>query len=98
MTFGGSLNHANLAQNLPRFVHGLIATQKTHWLHHSKDGARPACNFSPLTMLLDHVFGTFRHPLDEPLHQVGIAPDPIPGNLPAQLASPFLWPLLQRRG
>ena len=96
MTFGGSLNHSNLAQKLPRLVHAAFATQKTHWLHHSKDHSGGACNFSPMTMLFDHLFGTFRHPLDEPLREVGIVPDPIPGNLPAQLASPLLWPLLMR--
>ena len=60
----------------------------------TRDG--PA-NLSPLTMWCDHLFGTFRHPLDEPLHEVGITPDPIPRNLPAQLASPILWPLLAAR-
>lgn len=97
MTFGGSLNHSNLAQNLPRFVHAMFPTQKTHWLHHSKDYTNGACNFSPLTMLFDHLFGTFRNPLDEPLDEVGIVPDPIPANIPAQLASPLLWPLLMWR-
>ena len=96
MTFGGSLNHSNLTQKLPRFLHAVFVTQKTHWLHHNKDHARGACNFSSMTMLFDHVFGTFRSPLDEALHEVGIMPDPIPRNLPAQLASPFLWPLLTR--
>jgi sterol desaturase/sphingolipid hydroxylase (fatty acid hydroxylase superfamily) len=94
MTFGGSLNHSNLKQDLPRFVHALLPTQRTHWLHHNKDYDRGACNLSPLTMWCDHLFGTFRHPLDEELHEVGIAPDPIPKNLPAQLASPLIWPLL----
>lgn len=97
MTFGGSLNHSNLEQRLPRIVHALLPTQKTHWLHHSKDYSRGPCNFSPLTMLFDHLFGTFRHPLDEPLAAVGITPDPIPKNLPVQLASPLLWPLLMWR-
>lgn len=94
MNFGGNLNHSNLAQKMPRFMHALFATQKTHWLHHSKDYARGACNLSAFTMLFDHVFGTFRHPLDEPLDEVGIAPDPIPANIPGQLAAPLLWPLL----
>jgi len=97
MTFGGSLNHANLKQDLPRFVHALLPTQKTHWLHHNKDYSRGGCNFSPLTMWCDHLFGTFRHPLDEPLHEVGITPNPIPNNLPAQLASPLIWPFLAWR-
>lgn len=94
MTFLGSLNHSNLAQSMPRFAHALLVTQKTHWLHHNKDYARGACNFAPFTTLFDHMFGTFRHPLDEPLDDVGIVPDPIPANIPAQLASPLLWPLL----
>jgi sterol desaturase/sphingolipid hydroxylase (fatty acid hydroxylase superfamily) len=94
MTFLGSLNHSNVVQRLPRFVHALVVTQKSHWLHHSKDYADGACNFSPLTFWCDHLFGTFRHPLDEPLLEVGIEPDPIPKNVFAQLASPFLWPVL----
>ncbi len=94
MNFLGNLNHSNLAQNLPRFVHAMIVTQKTHWLHHSKDYARGVCNLAPLTPLFDHLFGTFRHPLDEPLEGVGIDPDPIPKNLCAQLAAPLLWPVL----
>jgi hypothetical protein len=48
-------------------------------------------------MWCDHLFGTFRHPLDEELREVGIAPDPIPKNLPAQLVSPLIWPLLTWR-
>lgn len=100
MTFLGSLNHSNVMQRLPRFVHALVVTQKSHWLHHSKDYANGACNFAPLTFWCDHLFGTFRHPLDEPLEEVGIDPDPIPKNLFVQLASPLLWPVLswvQRR-
>lgn len=97
MTIGGTLNHSNLAQEMPRVAHALVATQKTHWLHHDKDGARAACNFSPFTMLFDHLFGTFRHPLDTPLGEIGITPDPIPRNLPAQLLSPVLWPVLSWR-
>ena len=94
MNFLGSLNHSNVAQNLPRFAHALIVTQKTHWLHHSKDYARGACNLAPLTLLPDHLFSTFRHPLDEPLEEVGIDPDPIPKNLFVQFAAPLLWPVL----
>lgn len=94
MTFLGSLNHSNVAQRLPRFMHAIVVTQKAHWLHHSKDAAHSACNLSPLTFWCDHLFGTFRHPLDEPLHEVGIEPDPIPKNLFVQLASPLLWPIL----
>lgn len=97
LNFAGNLNHSNLAQKMPRFMHTLFGTQKTHWLHHSKDYSRGACNFSDFTMLFDHVFGTFRHPLDEPLDEVGIVPDPIPSNIAAQLASPLLWPLLMWR-
>ena len=95
--FIGNLNHSNLKQNLPRFAHALFASQKTHWLHHTKDYAVGSCNLSPFTMLFDHIFGTFRHPLDEPLIAVGIEPDPIPSNLLAQIASPVLWPLLMWR-
>lgn len=97
MTFGGSLNHSNLAQKLPRFVHALVPTKDTHWLHHDKDYRQGSCNYSPLTMTFDHVFGTFRHPHDHELKAVGIEPDPIPANFFAQLAVPLAWPMLMRR-
>lgn len=98
MNFGGNLNHSNLMQKLPRWVHAVFTTQRTHWLHHSKDYGRGTCNFASFSPLFDHLFGTFRQPLDEPVPEMGIAPDPIPGNLAAQLASPILWPWLTRRG
>lgn len=97
MTFGGSLNHSNLQQRLPRIIHALIPTKDTHWLHHDKDYRRGSCNFSPLTMMFDHLFGTFRHPFDYPLREVGIDPDPIPSDLIAQMGAPFVWPMLMKR-
>jgi ornithine lipid hydroxylase len=95
--FIGNLNHSNLMQKLPYPAHALFASQKTHWLHHTKDTVKGPCNLSPFTMLFDHMFGTFRHPLNEPLDAVGIDPDPIPSNVFAQIASPLLWPVLMWR-
>ncbi len=40
MTFGGSLNHSNLAQRMPRLAHALVPTQKTHWLRPGWSAAR----------------------------------------------------------
>jgi sterol desaturase/sphingolipid hydroxylase (fatty acid hydroxylase superfamily) len=95
--FGGNLNHANLDQRLPSFVHYLFATPQVHRLHHSLDPVLGSSNLSPFTMLFDHLFGTFRHPDRHASTTVGIRDNPIPGNFALQIAAPALWPLLVRR-
>ncbi len=97
LNFIGNLNHSNVDMPLPGFLHYLLATPQVHRLHHEIDPQLGRSNLSPFTMLPDLLFGTFRHPDKFPLRQVGIENNPIPGNLLAQIAAPFIWPILARR-
>lgn len=90
----GNLNHSNVHMPMPGFVHNFFATPDVHRLHHEIDASLGRSNLSPGTMLPDHLFGTFRHPVRHQLRNVGIDANPIPGNLLAQMASPLIWPLL----
>lgn len=101
INFLGNLNHSNIDMPLPGFMHYLIATPQNHRLHHEIDPDLGRSNLSSATMLPDLLFGTFRHPDRHPLRQVGIADNPIPNHLLAQIAAPFIWPVLlwrSRRG
>jgi sterol desaturase/sphingolipid hydroxylase (fatty acid hydroxylase superfamily) len=90
----GNLNHSNIDMPMPGFVHYLFATPDVHRLHHEIDADLGRSNLSPGTMLPDLLFGTFRHPHDHRLENVGIEANPIPGKLLAQLAAPLIWPIL----
>ncbi len=96
----GNLNHSNVHMPMPALVHNFFATPDVHRLHHEIDVELGRSNLSPGTMLPDHLFGTFRHPNKHKLESVGIAQNPIPGDVLAQILSPLLWPILvwrQRR-
>ena len=92
--FLGNLNHSNIDMPVPSWLHYFIATPQCHRLHHAKDHDLGRSNLSSFTLWPDHVFGTFRHPDKHPYAHVGIEEDPIPQNLLAQLATPFIWPFL----
>lgn len=94
MNFLGNLNHSNVDLPLPAFVHYLFATPQVHRLHHEVDADLGRSNLSPGTMLPDHLFGTFRHPSKNKLEHVGIAENPIPGNVLVQILAPLIWPML----
>lgn len=97
MNFLGNLNHSNVDMPIPGFVHYLFATPQVHRLHHEIDPDLGRSNLSPITLLPDLMFGTFRHPGKHALTRVGVADNPIPDNLLAQLASPLIWPFLAWR-
>ena len=97
LTVLGNLVHSNIDMPMPSFLHYLIVTPDNHRLHHSSDPKYGNTNMSLLTMLADHLFGTFRHPVRHRLVEVGIGEDPIPGNVLAQLAVPMAWPWLMAR-
>ncbi len=97
INFIGNLNHSNIDMPMPGFVHYLFATPQVHRLHHEIDPQLGRSNLSSFTMLPDLLFRTFRHPDEHPLRRVGIADNPISGNLFAQLATPFIWRILARR-
>jgi sterol desaturase/sphingolipid hydroxylase (fatty acid hydroxylase superfamily) len=93
----GNLNHSNLALPTPRWLDLLIATPAVHRLHHANDPDLGRSNLSPVTMLADHAFGSWRDPAKHSSFEVGIAEDPLPGGLVGQLASPVIWPMLVGR-
>lgn len=92
----GNQNHWNVETRLPRIMHLILPTPQVHWLHHARDPVVGSGNYGSFTMLFDHLFGTYRAPDYTAIHDVGIAIDPIPGNLLGQIASPFIWPWLIR--
>ncbi len=92
----GNLNHSNLAMRVPCWLDKMFATPAVHRLHHANDPDLGRSNLSPVTMLADHLFGTWRDPAQYPVYDVGIADDPLPGNLVGQLFSPIIWPMLAR--
>lgn len=89
----GNLNHSNIDLPMPGFMHYLFQTPQNHRLHHERDPDLGRSNLSAVTMLPDLLFGTFRHPRQHPLQDVGIDDSPIPGNLFGQLLAPLAWPL-----
>ena len=93
----GNLVHANLDMPMPSLLHYLLVTPENHRLHHSSDPKYGATNMSLITMLPDHLFGTFRHPHHHRLVEVGITEDPIPSHVLGQLSSPLAWPWLLAR-
>lgn len=88
--FGGQ-NHWNVDARLPRWLHHSVATPQVHWLHHDKQFVDHSVNLSPFTMLFDHMFGTYRDPIRNPVGQVGITEDPISLGLLGQLAAPLAF-------
>lgn len=92
----GNLNHSNLAMRVPRWLDMMFATPAVHRLHHANDPDLGRSNLSPVTMLADRLFGTWRDPAKYRVYEVGIADDPLPGGLIGQLASPLIWPILVR--
>ena len=94
VNFLGNLNHSNVDMPMPDFMHYIFATPEVHRLHHSIDPDLGRSNLSPVFMLPDHLFGTFRNPAKHLLVEVGIAENPIPGNLLIQALTPTLWPFL----
>ena len=88
--FGGQ-NHWNVDARLPRWLHLSLATPQVHWLHHGTQWAERTVNLSPFTMVFDHLFGTYRDPIRDPVGKVGIAQDPISLGLPGQLVAPLAF-------
>jgi sterol desaturase/sphingolipid hydroxylase (fatty acid hydroxylase superfamily) len=90
--FGGQ-NHWNVDARLPRWLHLSLATPHVHWAHHDKQFVERSVNLSPFTMLFDHLLGTYRDPIRDPVGQVGIVEDPISPGLPGQLVAPLAFVL-----
>jgi ornithine lipid hydroxylase len=93
----GDQNHWNVETRFPRFMHLILTTPQVHWLHHAKEISVGSSNYGSFTLLFDHLFGTYRDPMKQPIPDVGIDYDPIPKNLFGQIVAPFIWPWLAPR-
>jgi sterol desaturase/sphingolipid hydroxylase (fatty acid hydroxylase superfamily) len=98
MNFVGNLGHSNIDTREPGWVHALFVTPAVHRLHHAVDHDLGRSNLSAITLVWDHLGGTFRHPHRHRLERVGIAEDPVPRGFLAQLAAPVTWSRLTHRG
>ena len=87
----GNLNHSNLDQRFPRFVHRLVPTVDLHHIHHAVDRSLHDTNLG--IPLFDLAFGTYTDPRIAPRPRVGLADSPVPWTLAGQL----LFPLHQWR-
>jgi sterol desaturase/sphingolipid hydroxylase (fatty acid hydroxylase superfamily) len=84
----GALSHGNVDYRFPRAAHWVLPTPALHLVHHSIDRDLQSSNLAGTTPLWDVAFGTFRHPDDHPVSEVGID-EPLPDGFLAQLASPL---------
>jgi sterol desaturase/sphingolipid hydroxylase (fatty acid hydroxylase superfamily) len=83
--------HANVALQLPRFLHPLVNTPDVHRVHHSIDGQQGNSNYAVVFPIWDILFGTYCDPVTTQLKQVGLRWNPVPKRIVAELAAPFLW-------
>ncbi len=86
-SFLGNLNHSNLDQRFPRFVHWLVPTIDLHHIHHAVDRGLHDANLG--IPIFDLVFGTYTDPRRVPRPVVGIANSPVPATLGGQLTFPL---------
>jgi sterol desaturase/sphingolipid hydroxylase (fatty acid hydroxylase superfamily) len=88
----GMIGHSNVRLHLPSSLHRLLMTPQVHRLHHSSERALADSNFANILPLWDVVFGTFSHPDEHELREVGVVGDDVPASFVRQLMAPFAWP------
>jgi sterol desaturase/sphingolipid hydroxylase (fatty acid hydroxylase superfamily) len=88
LSFDAVFLHANVSWDLGplRLVN---ARPAFHRWHHAREAAGHGRNFAGLFPFIDAVFGTLYLPRDCRPEQFGIAGDPVPAGLIAQLRYPF---------
>ena len=94
--FEGALAHSNVSQAFPSAAHWILPTPQNHYVHHAMDRDLHDANFAGFTPLWDVVFGTFRHPGENPVTAVGIDHSSVPLGFRAQLAYPLRRDTLAR--
>lgn len=90
MNFEGNLNHSNIDQRFPGWLHYFVPTVQVHQVHHARERRLQDSNFAGVTSLWDVMFGTFSHPDDNPVNRFGIEDDPVPRNFFRQILYPFI--------
>jgi sterol desaturase/sphingolipid hydroxylase (fatty acid hydroxylase superfamily) len=87
--FDGNLQHSNLDQRFPDWAHYVLPTVQLHRVHHATERELHDHNFTGTFPLWDLVFGTFRHPLRNPVHAIGLSERYVPGGFLGQMLFPF---------
>jgi sterol desaturase/sphingolipid hydroxylase (fatty acid hydroxylase superfamily) len=85
----GMIGHSNVRLRLPSPVHRLLMTPHVHRLHHSNERAVADTNFANILPLWDMLFGTFTHPGEHVLRDVGVKGDEMPASFVRQVMAPF---------
>jgi sterol desaturase/sphingolipid hydroxylase (fatty acid hydroxylase superfamily) len=70
-TYTGFLTHANIDMPCGIFSY-VINTPELHRWHHSRNQKETDTNFGEVTVLWDHLFGTYFHPKRRPPRDVGV--------------------------
>ncbi len=89
-SFIGNLQHSNLAQRFPSWVHYLVPTVQLHTIHHSRERRLQDSNYAGVIPVWDLVFGSYRHPDRNPVTALGLADAYVPRGFLRQLVFP-LW-------
>lgn len=69
----GSVNHSNIAMRTD-FLDWFLSTPATHRFHHSSAPGERNKNLGNVTLLFDHLFGSYLHPAGRGVGDVGLAP------------------------
>jgi sterol desaturase/sphingolipid hydroxylase (fatty acid hydroxylase superfamily) len=95
----GMFQHSNIAMRLGPLNYVFSAGEPHRW-HHSRTLVEANTNYGSNLLVWDVVFGSLFLPADrEPPESIGISDMPdFPQTYGAQLAAPFVWRRLPRRG
>ena len=85
--YGGILTHANIDMRYGPFSY-LLNTVELHRWHHSPQQRETDTNFGEVTVVWDHVFGTYYNPARRPRRDVGVD-FPVSTHLLQQLWQPL---------
>jgi sterol desaturase/sphingolipid hydroxylase (fatty acid hydroxylase superfamily) len=92
----GLFQHANIDLKLGPLNYVFSAAPVHRW-HHSRVRAEADTNFGDSFIFWDLVFGTYYHPKDREVAEIGIGGlEAFPRDVLAQLASPFRWREIER--
>jgi sterol desaturase/sphingolipid hydroxylase (fatty acid hydroxylase superfamily) len=87
----GMIGHSNVRLLVPSAVHRFLMTPHVHRLHHANERAIADTNFANILPLWDMLFGTFSHPDEHVVRDVGVVGDETPDGFARQVLAPFGW-------
>src|SRR5262249_31517411 len=92
----GTWAHANLAFQIPAFVHRILVTPAFHPIPPSIDADQGTSNYSTVFAIWDLIFGSYTDPRFLEARETGIDHDPIPRRFLSELLSPLTFGRLRR--